>query len=152
MSEIKIDIQKNRLYLTLTAWKRADMPAYVRKIESACRTLNPGFTCLTVFRKKGKLNRKDNDLFFNTTGLISAYGASKVVIIYKDKGGRKSSLAAIPLDYKAFIPVQRAPNKKQAENILDDKPVKNPGPKDQVFGDRIDCPSFETAHHSVKES
>lgn len=123
MSEIEIDIRKNRLYLTLTGWKKADMPAYVRKIESACRTLNPGFTCLTVFQKRGKLNRKDNDLFFNTTGLISAYGASKVVIIYKDKGGRKSSLAAILHDYKAFIPVQRALNKKQAENILDGKTV-----------------------------
>lgn len=123
MSEININIQKNRLYLTLTAWKRADMPAYVRKIESACKALIPGFTCLAVFRKKGQLSRQDNDLFFNTTGLISAYGASKVVIIYKDKGGRKNGLAAIPRDYKAFIPVQRALNKKQAEDILDGKPV-----------------------------
>jgi hypothetical protein len=123
MSEIKIDIQKNRLYLTLTVWKQSDMPAYVRKIESACRTLNPGFTCLTVFRKKGRLSRKDNDLFFNTTGLISAYGASRVVIIHKEKGGRRNGLSAIPRDYKALIPVQRALNKKQAENILDDKPI-----------------------------
>lgn len=123
MPEIKIDVQKNRLYLTLTAWKRADMPAYVRKIESACRKLDPGFTCLTVFRKKGKLSRKDNDLFFNTTGLISAYGASKVVIIYKDTGGGKNSLAEIPRGYKTFIPVQRALNKKQAENILDGETI-----------------------------
>ena len=123
MSEIKIDVQKNRLYLTLTAWKRADMPTYVRKIESACRKLNPGFTCLTVFRKKGKLSRKDNDLFFNTTGLISAYGASKVVIIYKDASRGKNSLGAIPRGYEAFIPVQQALNKKQAENILDGKTI-----------------------------
>jgi hypothetical protein len=126
MSEIKIDVRKNRMYLTLTAWKRADMPAYVRKIESACRKLNPGFTCLTVFRKKGKLSRKDNDLFINTTGLISAYGASQVVIIYKDTGSRNNSIAEIPHGHKAFIPVQRALNKEQGENILDGKTINRP--------------------------
>ncbi len=120
MPNIKISGLKNRLYITLRDWDQADMLAYVEKIESACKALASGFTCLLVLQKNGLIRQKDKDLLFNTTDLISAYGASKVAYVRKTNGNPRMSRLS-PLNFQTFIPVEHALTIKEAEDILDGK-------------------------------
>lgn len=50
MPDVKLNGLKNRLYITLSDWKQADMRTYVQHIESACKTLVSGFTCLIILQ------------------------------------------------------------------------------------------------------
>ena len=81
MPDIRINKLKNRLYIFLQVWIPTELPAFVRKLESACLALIPGFTCLAVIPSSGLDHRRDRDLFSNTMDLISAYGAKKVVCV-----------------------------------------------------------------------
>lgn len=96
------------------------MLAYVQKIESACQALAPGFTCLFVFRNKGLSHRKNKDLLFNTTDLLSAYGACKIAYVRTSKENPKRYWLN-PLNIQTFIPIEYALNTKEAEEILDSK-------------------------------
>ncbi|MBC8431961.1 MAG: hypothetical protein H8D96_08570 [Desulfobacterales bacterium] len=120
MPNIKISGLKNRLYITLRDWEQADMCAYVQKIESACKALASGFTCLLIMQKNGLIRQKDKDLLFNTTDLISAYGAGKVAHVVKTKENSKRYWLN-PLYIKTFIPIEHALSTKEAEEILDGK-------------------------------
>ncbi|MBC8431949.1 MAG: hypothetical protein H8D96_08505 [Desulfobacterales bacterium] len=120
MPNVRINGLKNRLYITLRDWEQADMFAYVQKIESACKALASGFTCLLVLQKNGLIHQKNKDLLFSTTDLISAYGASKVAYVRKTNGNSSISRLS-PLNFQPFIPVEHALNIKEAENILDGK-------------------------------
>ncbi len=70
MHNVQINPINNRLYITLGDLKNVDITVCVRKIESACKYLSPGFTCLTVLNKKGLVRQSDEDLLFNTTDLV----------------------------------------------------------------------------------
>lgn len=120
MPAVRNNLIKNRLYITLRDSDQADMCAYVQKIESACQTLTSGFTCLLVLQTNGMIRQKDKDLLFNTTGLISAYGASKVAYVRKTSGNPSMSRLS-PFNFQTFTPVAHALNIKEAEDILDGK-------------------------------
>ena len=116
MPEIKINPWKNRLYITFREWNQADMPNYVDRVEGACNELIPGFSCLTVVLNRRGVRAKDRNLLFNTTELISAYGASFAVWVYKN--AYRSRLNGNPAR-QIRIPVAIAPDIKSAESILD---------------------------------
>lgn len=120
MPEVQIDLLKNRLYITLEDWDQGDMPVYVRKIESACKALVPGFTCVAVLRKNGLIRQIDKDLLFNTTDLISAYGVSKVAYV-RQNHAEENELPSISINLHSYVPVHCAPNVNEAEAILDGK-------------------------------
>jgi len=117
MPDVKVNTSKNRLYITLEDWDPTHMLAYVQNIESACRILSSGFSCLMVLRKNGLIHQKDKDLLFSTTDLISAYGAGKVV--YVKKPNDTTSASWLNQFYiQPVIPVEIASNIEEAENIL----------------------------------
>jgi len=99
LPDIRINKLKNRLYIFLQVWIPTELPAFVRKLESACLALIPGFTCLAVIPSSGLDHRRDQDLFSNTMDLISAYGAKKVVCVKaagEKLSGRRSNPASRP--------------------------------------------------------
>jgi hypothetical protein len=115
---IRINKLKNRLFIFLQVWIPTERLAYVRKLESACLALIPGFTCLAVIPSGGLDNRRDRDLFSNTIDLISAYGAKKVVCV-KAAGEKFSGrLTSIPMSFQSRLPVKQAADLKEAENLL----------------------------------
>ena len=118
MPDVKANSAKNRLYISLDDRDPANMFEYVEDIESACRALSFGFSCLMVLRKNGLIHQKDKDLLFSTTDLISAYGAGKIVYVKKPN----DTISASWLNQfyiQPFIPVEIASNIDEAENILD---------------------------------
>jgi hypothetical protein len=134
MPDIRLNSLKNRLYITLKNWDQINRYTYVQNIESACRTLVFGFTCLIVLKKNGMIRQKDKDLLFSTADLISAYGAAKVVIV-KKTGKSTSMFERSPLSIHSFFRIKQALNIKEAENILDEeitpiRPLKTFQPKE----------------------
>lgn len=120
MPDVRLNSLKNRLYITIGDWDQADMRPYVRKIESACKALVPGFSCLVVLIKKGLIRQKEKDLVFSTKDLISAYGASKVVCVVKTSG--YSSMSRLnPFTIQPVVAVEHALSTREAEDILDNK-------------------------------
>jgi len=117
MPDVKVNASKNRLYITLENWDPTHMFAYVQNIESACRVLSSGFSCLMVLRKNGLIHQKDKDLLFSTTDLISAYGAGKVVYVKKPNDTTSTSWLT-QFYIQPFIPVEFASNVEEAEGIL----------------------------------
>ena len=100
-------------------FKSADTAAYVNEIESACRNLAPGFTCLTVLNKKGSVRQREKGLLFNTVDLIYAYGASKIVYVIENNnnsGFFQESLRGFQTDST----VENEKNIQEAEVILDE--------------------------------
>ena len=119
MLDVQINSIKNRLYITMGDLKSADIVAYVNEVESACRNLALGFTCLTVLNKKGSIRQREKDLLFNTVDLIYVYGASKIV--YASENNNNSGFFQRSLrGYQTDITVENAKNIQGAEDILDE--------------------------------
>ena len=118
LPDIRINKLKNRLYIFLQVWIPTERPAFVRKLESACLALIPGFSCLAVIPSSGLDHRRDQDFFNNTMDLISAYGAKKVVCV-KAAGEQFSDRhTPIPMSFQTRIPVEQAADLKEAEDLL----------------------------------
>lgn len=118
MPDIRINKLKNRLYIFLQDWIPTEMPVFVRKLELACLALIPGFTCLAVIPPSGLDHRRDRDLLGNTTDLISAYGARKVVCVNAADDQLRGRPASIPMSFQSRIPVEQAVDFKEAEDLL----------------------------------
>ena len=120
MPDIRINKLKNRLYIFLHAWIPTELPGFVRKLESACLALIPGFTCLAVIPSSGFDHRRDRDFFSNTMDLISAYGAKKVVCVNAAGEQFSERLTSIPMSFQSRISVKQATDLKKAEDLLND--------------------------------
>jgi hypothetical protein len=120
MYEVQTNPVKNRLYITLGDKDYIDIPMYVDQIESACKYLAPGFTCVAILNKEGLIRQKDQDLLFNTADLVYAYGAHKIV--YVRKSNHQPELFQRSL-VNSQIPgsVENATDIQEADDILDEK-------------------------------
>lgn len=120
MYDVQTNPVKNRLYITLGDKDNIDIPAYVDQIETACRYLAPGFTCVTVLTKKGLIRQKDQDLLFHTADLLYAYGARKIV--YVSKPNHNSELFQQSLmNFQLAATVENVSNIQEADEILDER-------------------------------
>lgn len=120
MHDVQINPIKNRLYITLEDLDYTNIETYVSKIEKACKRLTPGFTCLTVLKRKGMVRQNENDLLFNTTDLVYAYGASKIAHVKNNNdklGIHPPSITGL----QSYYPVIKAKSTREAEAILDGK-------------------------------
>jgi len=64
------------------------------------------------------IRQKDKDLLFNTTDLISAYGAGRVAYVGKTKD-HPQGFRINPVYFQTFIPIEHARSTAEAEAILD---------------------------------
>jgi hypothetical protein len=118
LPDIRINKLKNRLYIFLHVWIPTELPGFVRKLESACLALIPGFTCLAVIPSRGLDHRRERDFFSNTVDLISAYGAKKMVCVTAAGEQPSARLASIPVSFQSRIPLKQAADLKEAEELL----------------------------------
>jgi hypothetical protein len=120
MYDVRTNPVKNRLYITLRDKDYIDLPVYVEQIESACRYLAPGFTCVAVLDKEGLIRQKEEDLLFNTVDLVYAYGARKIV--YVSKPNHNSELFQRSLmNFQFAATVGNVTNIQEADEILDER-------------------------------
>ncbi len=120
MYDVQTNPVKNRLYIILGDKDCIDIPVYVEQIETACRYLAPGFTCVAVLTKKGLIRQKDQDLLFNTADLVYAYGARKIV--YVSKSNHNSELFQQSLmNFQLAATVENVSNIQEADKILDER-------------------------------
>ena len=120
MYDVRTNPVKNRLYITFGDKDYIDLPVYVDQIESACRYLAPGFTCVAVLDKEGLIRQKEEDLLFNTVDLVYAYGARKIV--YVSKPNHNSELFQRSLtNFKFAATVGNVTNIQEADEILDER-------------------------------
>jgi len=120
MHDVQINPIKNRLYITLGDLDYANIETYVSEIEKACKRLAPGFTCLTVLKRQGAVRQNENDLLFNTTDLVYAYGASKIAHV-KNNNDTSNFHPPSLMSLQSYFPVVKAKNTQEAEAILDGK-------------------------------
>ena len=120
MHDVQVNPLKNRLYITLGDLDYTNMETYVSKIEKACKRLAPGFTCLTVLKRKGVVRQKEKDLLFNTADLVYAYGASKIAHVRRNNNKLNFHPPSL-MGLQSYFPVVKAKNTKEAEAILDGK-------------------------------
>ena len=120
MYDIQTNPIKNRLYITLGDKDYIDVPMYVNQIESACRYLAPGFSCVAVLNKKGLIRQKDEDLLFNTADLVYAYGARKIVYVRETHPNSELFQRSL-MNFQIAATVENVTNIREAEEILDEK-------------------------------
>jgi len=120
MYDVQTNSVKNRLYITLGDKDYIDIPVYVDQIESACRYLAPGFTCVAVVNKEGLIRQKDQDLLFNTADLVYAYGARKIVYVRETHHNSELFQRSL-MNFKIAATVENATNIQEAEELLDER-------------------------------
>lgn len=120
MHDVQINLLKNRLYITLRDSNYSDMKKYVNEIENAIMSLAPGFTCLTVLNKEGIVHQSEKNLLFNTTDLVYAYGASKIVHV-REKWYSPNLFQKSLVGLKPYFSFENAKSIREAEIILDGK-------------------------------
>jgi hypothetical protein len=120
LPDIRINKLKNRLYIFLHVWIPTELPGFVRKLESACLALIPGFTCLAVIPSNGLDLRRDREYFSNTLALISAYGAKKVVCVNATGEQFSERPPSMTMSFQSHISAKQAADLKKAEDPLND--------------------------------
>lgn len=118
MHDVQINPVKNRLYITLRDLDYTHMEAYVSKIEKACKLLAAGFTCLTVLKRQGAVRQNEDDLLFNTTDLVYAYGAGKIAHVKRNNNTLDFQPPSL-MGLQSYFPVVKAESAQEAEAILD---------------------------------
>ncbi len=118
MYEVRSDLKKNRLYLTLTHPIDDDIDEAVKSIEQACCQLKPYFTCLNDIRNCASFLKRNESLIEKTQKAIWEMGVSKVVrVILPSIPGQYQleMLGIVNLKYQADY----ATSIQAAERILD---------------------------------
>jgi len=87
MYDVKTNIDKNRIYITIGKLKgEVEMQALARTVKSECQKIKKGFTCITDLRKY----EIQEDIFENyvkeTQEAMIAAGLSKVVRVRRETG------------------------------------------------------------------
>jgi hypothetical protein len=121
MYQIKADIEKNRLYITIGGIPvENEKEALVREIENKIKELKQGFDCITDLRKYEVQPDETEEFIYQAQKILSEAGLSNVVRVIKKFG----SLAHFQFD-KVSVAVgyhaQNANTLEEAEAILDEK-------------------------------
>ena len=126
MYEIKLDMDKNRLYLTFGKIEdEAEMQEIVQNIKSQSRKLKNGFTCLTDLRKYDPVNGIYEKYIKESQEALIESGMSRVVRVRRPMG----SMAHFQFDNVSYEVGYHAPNvtsieegeRMLDENVLDEK-------------------------------
>jgi PP-loop superfamily ATP-utilizing enzyme len=116
MLETKIDLLKNRLYITLGRVRKDKVADSAKKIEVEIHKLEPGFTCITRIIDVREIDANDVRAIIEIQDLLSEHGMSKAVRVGDDSG--KELLDRIGQDV-SYIALS-ADTLEEAEQILDE--------------------------------
>ena len=118
---IRADHEKNRLYISLGKITRREViERAVLETKRVCRTLKPGFTCLTDLRHYEPLDQNDERYIHKAQQVLLKAGIRKIVRV----GGKKSIIGLFQDDqvnilFSAYA-AQTTTSLQKAEKILDD--------------------------------
>lgn len=120
MHEVRVDLTKNRLYVTVGKKESQDeIKTIVEKITQACKTLKPGFTCLTDLREYEVGPEEDEQYILQTQKTMVEAGMKNVVRVRKQFGALghfQFDKYSVMLGYHA----RNVTSIKEAEKILDE--------------------------------
>ncbi len=119
MYQVRIDPEKNRLYLTLSEVYRQEAKELYERLESECKQLKPGFTCITDLRRQKKPIGRVDQLIYSIQKLLANSGMRKVVRIVTP-GAEEielqfENISTLKVGYSAYTTTSM----KIAEEILD---------------------------------
>ena len=87
MYDVKTDIDKNRIYITIGKLEgEAEMQALAQTVKSECQKLKKGFTCITDLRKYEVQDEQFEIYVTKTQEAMIAAGLSKVVRVRRETG------------------------------------------------------------------
>lgn len=114
------DVQ-NRLYISLgRITRRESIKEAVLETKRVCKTLNPGFTCLTDLRHYEPLDQNDEKYIQQAQRVLLKAGIRKIVRV----GGKKSILGLFQDDEVSILfsayAAQTTTSLQKAERILGD--------------------------------
>jgi hypothetical protein len=116
MPNVKIDPDKNRLYLKFRKMDDEAMSEEVYEVAKAVRKLKSGFTCLTEIAEDLQMNEKESRYIRLIIEFISLMGVSKVIRIGSKANHEKVNKFSNECgDYEAEL----ASSVEVAEKILD---------------------------------
>ena len=115
MLEVKVDLLKNRLYITLGRIQKNKVKSAHEVVGKAAKKLAPGFTCITRIVDARDIDQNDIDEIKEIQVILADLGMAKAVRIGMADG--KQLLNQVGKD--AAYGVEDAATLNQAEQILD---------------------------------
>ncbi len=116
MLEIKIDLLKNRLYITLGRVRKDKVADSARQIEEEIHKLEPGFTCITRMIDVREIDANDVRAIIEIQDMLAEHGMSKAVRVGADAGKELLDRIGHDVSYSALS----ADTLEEAEQILDE--------------------------------
>lgn len=87
MHDIKADIEKNRIYITVGKLEgEAEMQALAQSVKTECQKLKKGFTCITDLRKYEVQDEQFEKYVKQTQEAMVQAGLSQVVRVRRETG------------------------------------------------------------------
>lgn len=119
MYNVRIDKEKNRLYLTANEIYRREAKEFAELIERECKKLKPGFTCITDLRRQKRQIGKIDRIICDVKTLLANAGMKKVVRIVNpgspDIELQFEAISVLNVGYSAYTTTSM----EIAEEILD---------------------------------
>lgn len=116
MLEIKVDVLKNRLYLTLGRVRKDNVADSSRRIEDVLHRLDPGFSCITRILDVRDIDEQDILEIIKIQDLLTEKGLARAVRVGIDAGKELLDHLGQDASYVALT----AENLEEAEKILDE--------------------------------
>jgi hypothetical protein len=116
MLEIKVDVLKNRLYLTLGRVRKDKVADSAKQIEEQIHRLDAGFSCIARILDVRDIDEHDIRQIMNIQDLLAEKGMARVVRVGIEEG--KKLLDSIGQDV-GYIALS-ADDLEEAESILDE--------------------------------
>ena len=116
MLETKVDLLKNRLYITLGRVRKDKVSDSARQIEVEIHKLEPGFTCITRIIDVREIDANDVRAIIEIQDLLAEHGISRAVRVGDDSGKELIDRIGKDVSYIALS----ADTLEEAEQILDE--------------------------------
>lgn len=115
MFDAKVDLLKNRLYITLGRVQKNQVKNSFDMIQKAAAKLEPGFTCVTRIIDTREIDENDIAEIQRIQKMLADYGMSRVIRVGAQKGRTLMQTVGDNVSY----PVEEAGTIEEAEQILD---------------------------------
>lgn len=119
MNRIRADIRKNRIYICLEQGTRDDVKNIVMEIETECRKLQRGFSCLTDIRNYTPVAESDEDLLIQAQIILWQAGMTKVVRVVSRSSERGQMQLEKASRLSAGYSASAVDSLEEAEELLD---------------------------------
>ncbi|MFZ5572160.1 MAG: hypothetical protein ACOZF0_17305 [Thermodesulfobacteriota bacterium] len=119
MYQVRIDKDKNRIYISATEIYRREARKFAELIKEECQKLKPGFTCITDLRRLRRQLGKIDRIIYDVQTMLAKAGMSKVVRVVDPEAAdvemQFEAISVLKVGYSAYTTTSM----RIAEEILD---------------------------------